>query len=112
MRRDDVSCSAGNGGFRRIEFGSRSGKAGEFRRWLCDPPLVAAFHGSNPIASRLAVAGKAVRIGRPPNLSAAEVPSDFHFESPALQNKSGESGAILTEISARYRDTRNSIVFT
>jgi hypothetical protein len=87
MRRDDVNRSGGNGGFRRIELASRSGEAGEFSRRLCDPLPVGAFHGSNSTASHLAVAGQAVRMGRPPNSSAPDLPSDFHFESCALQNR-------------------------
>jgi len=85
MRRDDVNGSGGNGGFRGIELASRSGEAGEFRRRLCDP-LLGAFHDSNSIASHPAVAEQAVRMGRTPNSSAPDLPSDFHFESRTRQN--------------------------
>jgi hypothetical protein len=91
MRRDDANRSGGNGGFRRIELASRSGEAGEFRRRLCDP-LLGAFHDSNSIASHPAVAEQAVRMGRTPNSSAPDLPSDFHFESRARQNGKRQIG--------------------
>src|SRR5258708_31606782 len=84
MRRDDVNCAGGNGGFRLFALASRSRDAGELRRQLRDPLLVGAFLRSNAITSRLAVA---VRLGRPPDLSAPELPSDFHFGSCAVQNE-------------------------
>jgi hypothetical protein len=86
MRRDDVSCAGGNAGFRLFALASRSRDAGAFRRQLRDPLLVGAFLGLNAITSRLAVAGRAVRIDRPPDLSATELPSDFYFGSCAVQN--------------------------
>jgi hypothetical protein len=73
-------------------------ETGEFRRRLCDPLPAGFFRGWNPIASPLAVAGQAVRTGRPPNSSAPDLPFDFYF--PLCRTESGEPGAILTEISA------------
>jgi hypothetical protein len=65
MRRDDVDCSLGNGGFRRIGLASRSGEAGRI--------LLSAM--------------RAVEIGKPPNVSAPQLPSDLHFELPALESR-------------------------
>jgi transposase-like protein len=55
MRKGDVICSECGAGFRRIEFGSRRGTAGEFRCPLCNH-LLEVFDGSTEVAYRLTVA--------------------------------------------------------
>ena len=105
MRRDDVNCSGGNGGSRQIGLASR---CGEFRHRRCDPLLVAPFHGSNVIASRLIVAGKAVRISRPPNLSAPQLRSDF---SCRITRFAERQAANPTRFSQRFQyDTGISVI--
>jgi hypothetical protein len=107
MRRDDVNCPGGNGGSRRIALAPRSGEAGELK--LCDSLPMGAVQGSNAVASRPNVPGKAVRIGRPRGGMAIR-PSFQTTRSAAP--KAAIPARFITEISERYRNIRNRILFT